>query len=450
MKNKILAVALLMLSTIALQAQTITLEFPYFAGYTYDFKIFQGDKLITLKKDTIPNGGKVQLTIPKEYADYKGMGQWYLTNSETGGGLDLIINNEDFSVSCFDSIPTSESIVYKNTKENLFDKANYQKQQKLFEKHDAMLATTKAYKHDTKIYKRALKEYESLKKEYVVYTKGLSNSPLYAAKFRQIVNVTMGIGTLITQDEIEKANNINTFLVEELDYNVLYTSNHWYGVINNWVQLQTMVFKDDAKMIADAKTILSRIKEDKVYTDFVISLTKELTKAGKDTIIEALTPVIKNSQKLERFDGFLSVYQLDLSGKAPDLIISNSLVKTEENNQGSTVLKTDALQSKYSLLVFYKSGCGPCEITIAGLIENYQKIKAKNIRIITLSADVDEEVYTTTAAQFPWKDSYCNFKGTEGVNFKNYAVMGTPTMYLLDSKGIIIKKIATYEQVLVE
>ena len=36
-----------------------------------------------------------------------------------------------------------------------------------------------------------------------------------------------------------------------------------------------------------------------------------------------------------------------------------------------------------------------------------------------------------------------------GINFKNYAVMGTPTMFLLNSKGIIIEKIATVEQLLV-
>jgi hypothetical protein len=100
-------------------AQTINLEFPYFAGQTYEFTIFQGEKRIKLREDTIPKGGKVQLTIPENYKGYKGMAQWYFTNSATGGGLDLIINNENFSVSCLDSIPTAENIVYKNTIENL-------------------------------------------------------------------------------------------------------------------------------------------------------------------------------------------------------------------------------------------------------------------------------------------------------------------------------------------
>jgi hypothetical protein len=31
-------------------------------------------------------------------------------------------------------------------------------------------------------------------------------------------------------------------------------------------------------------------------------------------------------------------------------------------------------------------------------------------------------------------------------HFKNYAVIGTPTMYVLDSKGVIIQKPATVEE----
>ena len=278
-------------------AQTITLEFPYFAGQTYEFTIFQGDKRIKLKEDTIAKGGKVQLTIPESYKGYKGMAQWYLTNSATGGGLDLVINNEDFSVTCLDSIPTAESIVYKKTQENIFDKANYQKQQQLFQKHDAMLATKRAYEPKSNFYKLSEKEYAKIVRQYDAYCNDLKKSPLFAAKFRQIVNLTMGIGTIITLDEKEKAININTFITNELDFSVLYTSNHWGGIINSWTEIQIKVLKDDAKMLADATTILNRIKSDAVYTDFVINLTKELTKAGKDEVLFALIPSIKNSKR---------------------------------------------------------------------------------------------------------------------------------------------------------
>lgn len=446
--KKSTALFLIILISCSIKAQTIHLDFPYFAGQTYSFKIFQGDKQITLKEDTIHKGGKVVLVLPKEYKGYKGMAQWYLTNSKTGGGLDLIINNEDFSVTCLDSIPNSESIVYKNTQENIFDKSNYQKQQKLFEKHDAMLATKRAYEPKSKFYKLSEKEYAKIVQQYDTYCNDLKQSPLFAAKFRQIVNLTMGIGTIITVDEKEKANNINAFITNELDFSVLYTSNHWGGIINSWTEIQIKVLKDDVKMLADATTILNRIKSDTIYTDFVVNLTKELTRAGKDDALFALIPTIKNSKRLLKYDGVLNIFKQDLSGKAPDLTIVTYNGTKDAKNQITTVIKTADLKSKFTLLVFYRSGCGPCEETMKGLVDNYKEINAKGFRIITIAADTDEKVFKDTSTPLPWSDKYCDFEGAKGINFINYAVIGTPTMYLIDSKGDIQNKMATISEVL--
>jgi hypothetical protein len=40
------------------------MEFPAFAGKSYDLIIFQGSKSITVVQDTIPQNGKFKLTIP--------------------------------------------------------------------------------------------------------------------------------------------------------------------------------------------------------------------------------------------------------------------------------------------------------------------------------------------------------------------------------------------------
>jgi thiol-disulfide isomerase/thioredoxin len=446
MKKIIIAISLLTSSFT--NAQTIDLEFPHFAGTTYSFKIFQGDNLITLREDTIPKGGKVQLKIPKEYTGYKGIGQWYFTNRKTGGGLDLIINNENFSVSLLDSIPTKDNIIYKNTNEAIFNKDNYEKQQLLFQKHDAMLAAIRAYPKNSKLYKTFDAEYQSLVKQYTEYSKNLADSPLYAARFRQIVNLTMGIGTIITTDEKAKANNINNFIVNQLDYANLYTSNHWGGVINNWVQLQTMVIKDDTILLQNTKTILNRLPSNKIYTDFVTNITRDLTKAGKDNILADLTPTIKNSNRLLNYEGLLSIYQKEITGKAPNLIIVEHLGNPDDHKHINTQLETDKLNSKYNLIIFYKSGCGPCEETMEALKNNYKDLTAKELKIISISADTDEQVYKNTSFNYPWTDKYCNLDGMSGENFKNYAVIGTPTMYILDNKGIILKKIATIKELL--
>jgi len=99
-------------------------------------------------------------------------------------------------------------------------------------------------------------------------------------------------------------------------------------------------------------------------------------------------------------------------------------------------------------LVFYQSGCGHCETALAGLKSNYQDLVGKGVKIITFAADTELGTYKTTAVSLPWKDKYCDGQGMNGINFKNYSVMGTPTMFLLDSKGIIIEKIATVEQLM--
>lgn len=443
MNNNIFYLAVLLIASFGAKAQTIDLEFPYFAGQTYEFILFQGEKRITVKEDTIPKGGKVQLKIPKEYKGYKGMAQWYLTNSKTGGGLDLIIASENFSVACLDSVPTNESIVYKGSSENVFSKTNYMQQQALFAKHDAMLAAVRAYPKTEPLYDTFDTEYNRIKNEYVVYSKDLAKTPLYAARFRQIVNLTMGIGTIVTLDEKKKANNINDFIVNELDYASLYTSNNWGGVINNWVQLQTMVIKDDTILAQNTKTILKRLPTDKIYTDYVVNLTKELTKAGKDNVLAELVSDIKNSKRLLNYDGVLNMYQQDLTGKAPDITITTHNGKVEDHNHSTKVIKTGELNSKYTLLLFYKSGCGPCEETLQGLMGNYKDLVAKGFNVISISADTDEQVYGNTSSQHPWADKYCDLEGMNGINFKNYAVIGTPTMYILDNKGMIQGKIAT-------
>jgi len=448
MHKTFLYLTALLITSFGATAQTINLEFPYFAGKTYEFKIVQGDKHVVLRSDSIPKGGKVQLTIPEKYKGYKGMALWYITNSTNGGGLDMVINNENFSVSCLDSIPTAQSIIYKNTKENIFAAINYQEQQAIFAKHDAMLYATRAYSKTHELYPVFTKEYKGIVEQYNQYVKKLKSTPLYAARFREITNITMGIGTIITQDENLKAQNINDIVVNKLDYEVLYTSNHWGGIINTWVQLQTMVIKNDEKFIADAKTILNRIPSSLIYTEFVVNLTKELTKAGKDKLIAALIPEIKKANKLLNYDGVLIVYQKDVSGKAPDLVIVKHTGNTDGHHPKTKTIDLSKLETEYSLLVFYKSGCGPCEELMEGLQANYKDLTAKGLGIITVSSDTVAQVFENTAFHYPWLQKYCDLQGVNGINFKNYAVLGTPTLYLLDRKGVIIQKMSGIQELL--
>jgi thiol-disulfide isomerase/thioredoxin len=179
-------------------------------------------------------------------------------------------------------------------------------------------------------------------------------------------------------------------------------------------------------------------------------MTFYLTQYGKDDYIAAIAPMVIGSGKVTSYEGkTMEVYVKAMVGsQAPDLVITEHIGKVEDHNHSTKTIQTKNLNSKYSLLVFYKSGCGPCEETMQGLQGNFKDLTSKGTRIITISSDTDEQVYANTSFNFPWKDKYCNFDGSKGINFKNYAVIGTPTLFILDNKGIILEKIATVEQLL--
>jgi len=79
---------------------------------------------------------------------------------------------------------------------------------------------------------------------------------------------------------------------------------------------------------------------------------------------------------------------------------------------------------------------------------NYDILKSKGIDIIAIAADSDEQIFKNTSKHFPWQRTFCDGEGRAGVNFKNYAVMGTPTLFLVDNDGKIETKLASLEELL--
>lgn len=443
-----ISVVLIIASKCAM-AQSISIEFPAFAAKTYDFVIFQGSKQKTVQQDTIPANGKFTLTIPKEYAPYTGMCRWLITGTAEGGGLDMAIPGYDFAVSCLSDKPDNDNITY-----NGFDAVNelnrlHGKQQDIIDKFETMSRATQLFEKKHKLYRQFALQKELQVKLYEEFQQELKQNPNFNARFLPIVNLTQGIPHRLTDDYNQKALLVNEFITQKMSFQDLYVSGHWQAIIQSWVILQMNVVNDREKFAQDFKLISNRIKNPVHYTDFVGKLTYYLAQYGKDDYIEAIAHTVLGSGKVSEYLGSMEVYLKAMVGmKAPDLVITESIGKIEEHENSNTVLKTDQLNSKYSLLVFFKSGCGPCEETIQGLQGNYQDFLTKQIKILSIAADTDEQVYKNTATLFPWKDKYCNFAGTLGINFRNYAVIGTPTMFLLDSKGIIIEKIATVEQLL--
>jgi cytochrome oxidase Cu insertion factor (SCO1/SenC/PrrC family) len=71
------------------------------------------------------------------------------------------------------------------------------------------------------------------------------------------------------------------------------------------------------------------------------------------------------------------------------------------------------------------------------LSEWYGELQKEGYEVVSIAADLDEEIYKSMAKAYPLKDKYCDYQGLSGKDFINYNVTGTPTFYLIDEKGII-------------
>lgn len=245
------------------------------------------------------------------------------------------------------------------------------------------------------------------------------------------------------QHEKEAENNAK-FIADDMDWQILYNSGHSSEVITAWVNLYTHQLKNVFKFREDFQKITEKIKDPAQYKDFAEQTASSLTKNNKIHYINFVADLVRGSGKIENYTGSLAAYmKATLGTQAPDLVI-------EENNK-NTVLKSNELANgSYSktMLLFYATGCGPCENLLQQLPSHLENIKAKGVRLIALSGDEDEKVFKDKAKDFQWKDVFCDYKGIRGANFQNYAITGTPTIFLLDHNGKILLRTAALEEVL--
>ena len=99
-------------------------------------------------------------------------------------------------------------------------------------------------------------------------------------------------------------------------------------------------------------------------------------------------------------------------------------------------------------MLFYKGGCALCEDALIVLANRYKWLKKHNVRVIAVSGDDSEQGFEKKRKYHQWPDNYCDFTGMDGTNFRNYAVMGIPTLYLLDKNGIVLKKSALADEII--
>lgn len=448
--NLLIIFAVIFVAVFQVNAQEIHLFFPHFVGQSYDWKIFQGEKQRTVRSGEIPPDGRVTLIMPEDYKDYQGMTRWML---KKGGGLDMIYVGTDFSVECLSEHPNDKNIIYAGNPENDFLKDRHNRQRTILDKMGAVNHLLQVYQPSDLLYAPAFEEQKNLRQQFEQVQESRSKSALYAARFGEIVDFTRGIADKIYENPSDHRQYFNNYVTHTLDLKDLYTSGHWKQVLHSWLMMNIRSEDGGENLQNRLNTVLRGIKQDDILGGFVQTAVPFLVQKGKDDVL----PVI--SERLTQRSGavtelsdptrqMLSAFKILTGKEAPDLIFKAPVLTQEGQSDTDIVLASENLDAAYAIVLFYKGNCSLCEDALIVLANRYKWLKAHKVRVVAVSGDHSEQDFEKQRIYHQWPDNYCDLAGMNGSNFRNYAVMGTPTLYLLDKNGIVLKKSAMADEII--
>jgi alkyl hydroperoxide reductase subunit AhpC len=433
-----------------IQAREINLHFPHFVGHAYEWKIFQGERQITVQSDQILQDGRVTLIIPEDYQDYHGMTRWLLKN---GGGLDMIYTGKGFSVECLSAQPGPDNIIYTGNPENDYLKFQHQRQQTILDKLGAINYLLQMYPPDEDLHKTALAEQVYLRQAFERVQSDRSKSPLYAARFGEIVDFTRGIADKIYENQEDHSTYFNDFVTHTLDFKDLYTSGHWDQVLHHWVMMNIRSEKGEQAFIERLDAVLTRMLQDDILAGFVKKAVPLLVEKGKDDLLPAIADHLETRPSVQedlskRIKNMISSAKILTGQKVPDLMFQAPVRTQTGTSDQEIVIETGKLDAAYTILLFYQGECPLCEDALIDLANKYAWLEEQNVRVIAISADKTERGFQKKLAYHQWPDNYCDFRGMNGENFSNYAVLGVPTLFLLDQEGVVLKKTAMVDELI--
>ncbi|PKL80490.1 MAG: hypothetical protein CVV25_04070 [Ignavibacteriae bacterium HGW-Ignavibacteriae-4] len=110
------------------------------------------------------------------------------------------------------------------------------------------------------------------------------------------------------------------------------------------------------------------------------------------------------------------------------------------------------LRGRVVYIKFWRSNCSNCRVSIPFLVEKYKEINDEGFVVVTVTSDITEKVSLDKTAQFiteykmnDWINIYDGETKKTSI-FKNYSIFGTPNGYLINKKGIIVKRIYPHEE----
>lgn len=396
-------------------AQAIEVQLPFHAGRDYSFCLMQGTRQDTVQTGILDAGGRTIIDLSKGHPDYRGAGR--LSVKGYGRIWNIVISdNETFTMSEPNKQEASPS--FEGSAENTYLIHSLARQNTIIrDYHEAADAEQDQSQPQSYVLALPGQRMQGIVDEYRAFRREISGSPLYAARIMEILGCIAGAGGSFDAVPDDVLKGQREFVARKVNFNDLYTSGFWQPAFDVWYQAVS-VNSNDSILLDDSRSMLDRCGDDiPIRRELAQTLIRLFSKYGRDYLLPALGT---------------EYLTMPLNGQLTPQIVTAD----------STFLP------RQSLIVFYETGCGNCHYELEQLKQKYKILTDNNIRVISIAADVDRDVFEETAASFPWADRLCDLKGFEGDNFRSYGIVGTPTFILTDSEGIVRGRYAQLKELL--
>ncbi len=352
---------------------------------------------------------------------------------------------ETFTLSCKEEYPHTENVVFTGSTENDHLDRWFNAQHFREEKQRLCDAGLQLYKSPEFQHFIFSKEKQRLEEESVLLADTLKNSKLYAARYLELRRFLSGkAAPLVVNPDSVLWSDTRQYLRDSLDLSSLYTSGQWFDVINACLELYANGSRYHNEFGGDMIHILKRIDSQEVFEVFASNLLTMCEQfnwpEAENQIVSYLSTSDRAVQLRGNLQKVISMAQVKAGNPAPSIAGFNVI---------SEKMKHLPVPKGY-LVVFYESGCHNCDVQLGEIKKQYEKIQTQGLRVVSISADNDQHVFDFHSKDYPWPDKLCDYNGFEGENFKNYGVIGTPTIFMIDEKGIIQGRYARLEDAVPE
>jgi peroxiredoxin len=365
----------------------------------------------------------------------------YLLIPGKGGG-EFILAEEQLRITCAEAQFHGGMLEFPQSEENAFMQRSFRQRNYLAQQREWLQMGEYFKSSEEKENAEFVALYNKMVEENNRATQQLDDvlktSPLYSARFLELIRYMQQLYNALQNMDAVQQKILITEMETTLDINALYHSGNLWTDLH---QYYSALFIDagsgdpgEESYAASISLTMQRLQEP-VLTAFLSSALMTCERTGRQKAQDAI------------LTDFITRY--------PTMPITDSKVKRMLGalslNKGAQMPPIAGLKqpvAQPAVIIFFDSDCDHCRHEVEYLITHYKEITDKGYRIISISSDIQQNDYQTFAATFPWNetDRLCDFKGATGENFKNYGIVGTPMIVVVDKNGVITGKYAQVRQ----